>query len=219
VSESIIEHGRVSRGWLGVQIQPLTDDLAQTFGLAGAEGVLIADVVADGPSADAGLEAGDIVTAVDGKGVGSTGELLGIVAQSVPGARLDLTVVRDGDERAVSVTLGERPGREQQLTGHASPHAPSADLGLAVEPLSDERAERLGGPESGVVVSGVEPRGPAAACGLRRGDVILKVGAIAVADPRAFWSAMSQEDLAAGARLHVLRGGLKHFLILKTPSE
>jgi serine protease Do len=219
VSDSIIDHGRVSRGWLGVQIQPLTDDLARTFGLDTAEGVLIADVVAEGPSAEAGLEAGDIVTAVDGNKVASTGELLGIVAQSAPGTQLALTIVHEGAERTVRVALGERPGSEAQPTGQASPHTPSADLGLAVEPLTEEAADRPGGVKSGVVASAIDPGGPAAACGLRQGDVILKVGATAVADPRAFWSALSREDLTAGARLHVMRGGLKHFLILKSPSE
>jgi serine protease Do len=219
VSDSIIEHGRVSRGWLGVQIQPLTEDLARTFGLDGGAGVLIADVVAGGPSAEAGLKAGDVVTAVDGADVGSPSELLGLVAQAAPGERLELTIVRDGDERSVRVALGERPGHAPQAGGQSSPYAPPVDLGLAVEPLSSDLAERLGGIGSGVVVRGIEPGGPAAACGLRRGDAILKVGATAVTDPRAFWSAVSEQDLSAGARLHVWRGGLKHFLILKTQSE
>jgi serine protease Do len=222
VTESIIEHGRVARGWLGVQIQPLTEALAASFDLASTDGVLIADVVTDGPSAAAGLQAGDIVVQVNGKDIATPNELLAIVARAAPGSALELAVVRDGTERMSRVTLGERPGRDRRNGSGRIPHAPSRDLGLALEPLTADLAGRLGLSDAdagGVVVNGVDPRGPAAAAGLRAGDVILRVGPRDVTDEGSFWSAISHEELDAGVRQHVHRGGSKHFLTLRTPSE
>ncbi|MHC4767510.1 MAG: DegQ family serine endoprotease [Planctomycetota bacterium] len=216
VLDEIIADGRVSRGWLGVNIQPLTDDLAESFGLDDNNGVLIADVHADGPSAEAGLEPGDVLTRIDGKPVTSTSELMNAVAAADPGHDLELELIRDGKRRTVVVTLGERPAPQQLAAGATGPDL-SGDLGLAVKPLTPEAAERFGlSADRGVLVVNVTRGSPAAEAGLRPRDVILMVGTRPVDTPGAFWAAVSEGKLHLGVRLLVQSGPAKRFVILRS---
>ncbi|MHC4081327.1 MAG: DegQ family serine endoprotease [Planctomycetota bacterium] len=219
VMDEIIADGRVSRGWLGVNIQPLTDDLAESFGLDDNDGVLIADVHADGPSAEAGLEAGDIVTRIGGRPVTTTSELMNAVAAADPGQVLEVELIRDGERRTVQVTLGARPAPPQLASGARGPDLSGA-LGLAVEPLTPEAAKRFGlSADRGVLVANVVPGSAAAAAGLRPGDVIVKVGARPVNDPGEFWATVSREKLDNGVRLLVQSGPAKRFVILKAQDK
>jgi serine protease Do len=216
VMHEIIADGRVSRGWLGVSIQPLTDDLADSFGLDDDTGVLIADVHADGPSVKAGLKPGDVVTRIGGKPLTSTSELMNAVADADPGRALEVEVIRDGKPRTVKVTLGERPAAPQLAAGAGGPDL-SGELGLAIQPLTPETAERFGlSADRGVLVANVMPGSAAAEAGLRPGDVILKVGTRSVNTPRDFWSALSGEKLDDGVRLLVQSGPAKRFVILRS---
>ncbi len=216
VADSIIETGRVSRGWLGVQIQTLTEDLARSFGMNDAKGVLIAKVLADGPSAKAGLAPGDVITKIDGRGIAAPAELLKSMAEAAPGSRLQLEVVRDGKTRSFDVTLGERPSRAQMSGAEMQPHSPSSDLGIKVAPLTPQMSRQLGIAAGwGVVVDFVQPGSTADAAGLRTGDVILKIGSTDVAGVDEFWSAISKEDLEAGARFLIQREQARLFLIVK----
>jgi serine protease Do len=216
VMDEIIEDGRVSRGWLGVNIQPLTDDLAGSFGLDDTKGVLIADVLADGPSAEAGLEPGDVVTHIGGQPVTGTSELMNAVASADPGEVLEIELIRNGEPRTVRVTLGERPAPQQLASGATGPDL-SGELGLAIQPLTPEAAERFGlSADRGVLVANVMPGSAAAEAGLRPGDVILKVGTRSVNTPRDFWSALSGEKLDDGVRLLVQSGPAKRFVILRS---
>jgi len=204
VTDSIIDSGHVSRGWLGIQIQPLTDDLALSFGAPDAHGALIAEVIPDGPSDEAGLEAGDIVTDIGGRHLQQPGDLLHAVAGSRPGARVDVEVLRDGRPRAFEVTLGTRPAPSEE--GAAGAGNPALDLGLMVEPNGDQ----------GVIVSAVERGGAAETAGVRRGDVILMVGPTTVSTPAEFRRALVGRDIAAGVRLLVQRGQGRLFLVIKS---
>jgi serine protease Do len=208
VVDGIIETGHVTRGWLGAHIQPLSDDLARSFGLERPEGALVADVVAGGPADGAGLEPGDVVTQVGGQTVSTPADLLRAVAAAAPGSALRLTAVRDGAERTVEVTLGERPATPL-LAGGASPEMPRPDLGVTV--LHNNSGTGVG---RGALVAGVEPGGPAHRAGLRDGDLILKVAGRDVTGPESFWSAMAEAG-ADGARLLVRRGDHTVFLFLK----
>ncbi len=140
VMDSIIDSGRVSRGWLGIQIQPLTDELARSFGAPDTNGVIVADVTADGPSREAGLEPGDIVTDVDGRHIEEPADLLNAIAESAPGSTIEVEVLRDGSRRDFEVTLGTRPSPADTVAAHTL----SADLGLTVETLTPQIAEQLG---------------------------------------------------------------------------
>jgi serine protease Do len=166
-------NGQVTRGWIGIQIQPVTDEIADSLGLSKASGALVADVTGDSPAAKAGLKAGDAITAVNGQAVSSPRELARTIAAIRPGSDAKLTVWRDGKETEVSVATGKLP-TDQQASAEEPAKAPAptslADLGIELAPA----ASVAGAGESGVVVTDVDPTG-SAGDDLKTGDVILEV--------------------------------------------
>jgi len=173
------DDGVVVRGWLGVQIQGVTPEIAEGLNLDVAKGSLVADAQADSPAAAAGLKSGDTILAVDGKEVEGPRELSAMIADIDPGSKVTITYWREGAKHDTEVTLGTLPG-EQEIAAvdqSGQPEAqPSAldDFGLAVAPSEDA---------SGVMVTDVDPNGQAAERGLQPGDVILSVGDDAVTSP------------------------------------
>ena len=163
------EKGKVVRGWIGVQIQGITPDIAENLGLKEARGALVAEPQANGPASRAGIESGDVITAINGKDVSDSREVARTISGMAPGTAAKLTVVRKGQEKSVNVTLGELPvQREAAVTPNTQePRGTNIpQLGLAVAP-------RTGG--DGVVVTNVDPEGAAAEHGFNTGDVILEV--------------------------------------------
>ncbi|MHC5024919.1 MAG: PDZ domain-containing protein, partial [Planctomycetota bacterium] len=217
VTNAIIDRGHVTRGWLGVQIQPLDDELARSFGLTDSRGVLIADVLSDGPAATAGLESGDIVIAIDGRDLSSPSDVLNAVGTSSPGSRHRLGILRDGEQQTHEVTLGERPGAG--ATAQNSPAPGIRDLGLDVRAVTAEDARRLGLNGGGVLVSSVQPASAAAKAGLRPGDLVLRVGRERVDRPESFWSAIRAQDTSTGIRLQIQRGTMKRFVVITFQAE
>lgn len=171
VSQQLRSQGVVRRGKLGVQIQELTADLATSFGLKDAKGVLVSGVEAGGPASKAGIEAGDVILKFDNKTVNSANELPLLVAGSKPGARLEVELWRKGATRKVTVTLGELSG--DNVTQSARPVPPTVNrLGLVLVELSSERKQALG-VGHGLLVQDVQ--GLAARSGIRPGDIVLAV--------------------------------------------
>jgi serine protease Do len=173
------DDGHVVRGWLGVQIQGVTPELAEGLQLDKAKGSLVADAQADSPAAAAGIKSGDTILAVNGNDVAGPRELAAMIADMDPGAKVKVTYWRDGASHDVEVTLGTLPGEDQlasvDQSGQATPTAsPLQDFGMAVGPAEDE---------SGVMVTDVDPNGQAAERGLQPGDVIISVGDAAVGSP------------------------------------
>ena len=170
----LISKGSIERGWLGVQIQPVTKDIAESLGLAKTEGALVADPQADGPAKAAGIVAGDVITAVDGKTVESPRELARLIANLAPGTSTEITVWRNNAAKTLTVKLGELPGATQEAKADTSAPA-SADVldsfGLTVTPSEDG---------NGLVVTDVDPNGDAAERGIQAGDVIVSVNSSAV---------------------------------------
>jgi serine protease Do len=165
VSAQLLEHGKVTRGWLGVVLQPLTPELATSFGAEGKEGVLVSEVTPDSPAARAGLKTGDVVLQVDGHKVDSPADVARAVGLAAPGHKAKLTLWRDKAQRTVDVVLGEAPGERQ-----------ASRLGFEVRPLTPQLARELDrASTNGVVVTHVEDGTAAAEAGLRRGDVIVEV--------------------------------------------
>ncbi len=215
VVDNIIDTGHVTRGWLGAHIQPLSDDLARSFGLERSEGALVADLVPGGPGEVAGLDPGDVVTQVGGRSVSKPADLLRAVGEAAPGSTLRLAVMRGASTRSFDVTLGERPAPDG-AQGERGPAAAPLDLGMTLHPITPELSRSPGiEADRGALVADVQPGGPAQRAGLRDGDVIIMVADQDVAGPSAFWSAISQLDLEAGVRLQVQRAGHKSFLFLK----
>jgi serine protease Do len=169
--------GRVTRGWLGVSIQPLTPELAKSFGAKDTKGVLVSDVVAESPAAKAGLKSGDIVLEFNGKKVEAPADLQRSVGLTQPGQDAKVKVWRDQGEKSLDIKVGEsQDDRESQprLGGGGKP-APSS-LGLDVRPLTPELAKQLNLKSTdGVIVARVEENSAAAEAGVQRGDVIREV--------------------------------------------
>jgi serine protease Do len=182
VVERLMAHGRVDRGWLGVQIQSLTPELLEGLGVKDERGALVAGVVPGGPAEKAGVRVGDLITAVDGKPLAGFKDLPRLVAAAQPGARAALTVLRQGKPEEIQVVLGQAP--EEEPVAAAAPADPDS-LGLAVAPITpDARSRyRLSDEAQGVLVVGVTQGGPAARAGIRPGSVISMVGQEPVSTP------------------------------------
>jgi serine protease Do len=178
------DKGTVSRGWIGVQIQPVTPEIAENLGLKNAEGALVAEPQANSPAVKAGIEAGDVITTVDGQPLRNARELARRIGGMAPGATVKLGVVSKGKEKTVSLTLGELPAQREAraATGEESEQRGSDEprLGLTLAPAGGAAGGTAG---QGVVVTAVDPDGVAAAHGLRTGDVILEVSGRAVTNP------------------------------------
>lgn len=176
VMDQLIKTGRVRRGMIGVTIQDVTADLAANLNLGAARGAIVSSVQAGGPGEQAGLKRGDVITAVNDQLVADSNSLRNIIAATAPGTPASVTLVRDGREERVSLTLAELPSSTatngNQGGGEGS--ATGDRFGLRLEPLTPELASRLGlsTTDQGVVVTRVEPNGVAADAGIRQGDVI-----------------------------------------------
>lgn len=220
VVAQLIADGRVERGWLGVELQQLTDALANGLELSATRGALVASVLPEGPAARAGLEAGDVILKLGDAEVDDSRALGLAVAGVKPGTRAPVTVWRGGKERTLKVQIGEMP----QDTVASAPARDDSDasepqLGLQLAPLAPELRYRLGLPEnaSGALVAGVAPSSPAARAGLQRGDLITRIDKTDVSQPRDV-ARHARDALAAGKRtllLRVNRGGQERFIALE----
>jgi serine protease Do len=175
------DKGFVSRGWIGVQIQPLTTEIAESLGMKGTEGALVDEAQVGSPAAKAGILAGDIITTVNGRTVKDARDLAKQIGALSPAAEVKLGIWRKGEEKTFSLTLGELPkSREARASAPYSDtsHAGLPKLGLSLAPANDI----AGAGSDGVVVTEVDPNGPASEQGLKTGDVILEVGGSKVAN-------------------------------------
>ena len=172
VAEQLREGGRVDRGWLGVMIQPVSDDLAESFGMENAIGALIADLDPEGPAAQGGLQAGDVILEVNGEEVERSSSLPRLIGKGAPGTEVELTLMRDGEELTESVELGSWPDTEQQSAQAGSNN--QARLGVMVAEIDDTMREQLNVP-GGVIVRQVESGSVAAEAGIRPGDVLVSI--------------------------------------------
>jgi serine protease Do len=199
----LLEHGSVTRGWLGVQIQRVTPALAKTFKLGDQKGALVGQVFDDSPASKAKLERGDVITKFDGKDIKDYDDLPRIVASTPPGAAVDVVILRDGKEKKLKATLEKMKEEEIQP---ASDEQTDSDWGFEVQPMSDEIASQLGlsAGTKGVVVASVDPESAAARAGLRRGDVILEANRSEITSPKQLKDALGKN--ADSAVLLVQRG-------------
>ena len=185
ITSSLIKTGRVVRGWMGIAIQELSPALAQSFQLPESHqgGVLISEVNEKGPSAGGILQRGDVLLEYRGKKVRDVNHLRNIVARTPVGSEVELTVLRNGEQKKLTMTVGERPTDEMLASGRGlAPPGATEKLdnvlaGLDVAPLTDERRKQLNVPEdvAGVVVNEVKPGSAAESAGLQQGDIIQEV--------------------------------------------
>jgi serine protease Do len=198
VMEQIVEHGKVTRAYLGIVPQDVTPAIAKAFGMKETSGALVGDVSANSPASRSGLEKGDIILDLNGKPVANSNDLRMAISMMAPDSSVGLKVLRNGSERNFTVKLGELPTTEAAVEHEGKGSSSSALSGVSVEDLNAQSAKELGLPvnSQGVVVTKVGPSSPAAEAGLRRGDVIQEVNRKAVKNTSDFERAVgaSKED-------------------------
>ena len=222
IIDDLKDDGLVARGWLGVRIQPVSDEIAEGFGLDKAKGALVASVEPGSPAADAGLEAGDIVLAWDGKAVERFKDLSRLVAATEAGREVKAEVWRGRDALEVTVVTGLLEAEKLAATDAPAGPAGSLELpntGLTLGSLSDEQREQLGleAESRGVLVLGVEAGSPAAQADLRSGDVIASVALHGIEDPEAAKEIIEEarEEGHEVVPLLVHRQGQERFISLR----
>jgi serine protease Do len=181
------EHGHVTRGWLGVQIQPVSAGIADSLGMKKAEGAMVDEPRGGSPAAKAGIEVGDVITAVDGKSIKDVRELARTIGTMAPDTSVKLDILRKGENKTLTATLEQVPNEQQAQAETGTPND-APHLGLMVEPANGV----AGSGSKGVVVVAVDPDGPAAEKGITTGDIILDVGGKAVANAGDVQKAMSE---------------------------
>jgi serine protease Do len=210
------DKGSVSRGWIGVQIQPVTQEIADSMGLKQAEGALVADPQKDGPAAKAGVEAGDVITAVNGQSVKDARELARIIGGFASGSTAKLDVLHKGQSKVVSLTLGQLPNAQEaradiESDGKGSTHGTDVPrLGLTVAPAG--KVDGAG--KEGVVIMKVEPKSAAADRGLKKGDVILEVAGKSVSNPGDVGKALeaARTDKKSSVLMRLRSGDASHYV-------
>ena len=216
VVQSLKENGKVARGWLGVQIQPVTQDIADGLGLKEAKGALIAKTENDSPAAAAGLKDGDVVASVNGELVADSHDLARKIAALGPKKEAELSIIRNGSPQAVKVTLGSLPGDRQAKADAPADHSKDAmaKYGMTLAPAD----EVDGAGKTGVVVADVDPNGAAAQKGIQTGDVILEVARKPVSRPSDVMAAIdaAKADGKKSVLMHVKTEDNSRFVALST---
>jgi serine protease Do len=224
VMDQIIKTGKVTRGYLGVSLQPLSPDLAPKFGLKDTHGALVSTVNQDGPGAKAGLQSGDVITGINGSKIQDSDELTMAVTQHAPGETVTLDVMRNGQPTQIKVPLGQRPtsleevakkgGNDDNGDDQGNGNGASA-RGISVEPLTPEIANQVQIPPTtkGVVVNDVDQSGVAADAGIGQGDVITGVDRKPISSVQEFKRLMNEAQNKS-VLLTVNRGGQVVFLVV-----
>ncbi|SFC02690.1 serine protease Do [Marinospirillum celere] len=217
VVEQLRESGKVSRGWLGVVIQEVSRDLAESFGLDRPQGALIANVDPEGPAAAGGIQAGDIVLEVNDRNIETSSDLPPAVGRIQPGTEGRFVILRDGERKELQVAVGERP--DQPEFGQRSPRqqeepAEADRLGLRVEPLPANARERWS-VDQGVLVASVASEGAAAQAGIRRGDILVTLAGQQIESPRQFAELVADLPAQRSIAVRLIRQGNPLFIALR----
>jgi len=186
------DKGIVTRAWLGVQVQPVTAGIAESIGVKNAAGALVDEAKPDTPAAKAGIRAGDVITAVNGNAIKDSRALAREISTMVPGSSVNLDILRNGQSKVITVTLATMPNEPQKQAKAGEPEGGLVrdvpQLGASVAPSSDV----AGAGNNGVVITAIDPEGPAAEHGLQSGDVILETGGKSVGTAADLRNALSE---------------------------
>ncbi|MFZ5760040.1 MAG: DegQ family serine endoprotease [Thermodesulfobacteriota bacterium] len=213
VVKQLRETGKVTRGWLGVMIQNVNQDLAQKFGLDRAIGALVGEVTPDSPAEKAGIEAGDIIVEYNGKEILQMNMLPALVAQTPVGSTASLVLFRDGKKKEVIVTIAKLNEDEMAMAGEES----ATILGLTVQELTPELARSFNiTDKEGVVIANVEAGSAAAAVGLQPGDLILEVNRQRISRVEDYNKAMGTLDKSGSILLRVKRDRHTRFVVIES---
>jgi len=208
------ERGKVIRGWMGVTIQAVTEELAETYELDEAKGAIVSSVTSGSPAEEAGIEPEDVILAADGREIGDNGDLSRYIASKAPETVVELEVLRDGGRQTISITLGTFP---EETTAVARQDTDRPRLGMSVRDLTPALAARLDLPRGtqGVLITDVETGEPAEEANLRQGDVIVSVNGEAVESVDEFEGAVTGFETGDRIRLRVLNAQGYRIVVLR----
>jgi serine protease Do len=208
------EKGKVVRGWLGVAIRDISEELASTFSLKDNRGAVVMQVTPDSPAEKAGIQLEDIIVSIDGKRVAKGSDLVNHVTGKAPGVKVTIELLRGGVSRSVTVTLGTFPDEGEES---ASTRTEKGKLGMSLRELTPQTAAQLDLPRGlrGVVVVEVDPGEPASKAGLQQWDVILRVNGTSVETIESFEKAIGQARSSKAARLLVRRGEAQQLVVIR----
>ena len=215
VADQLKKAGKVSRGWLGVVIQEVNKDLAESFGLDKPSGALVAQLVEDGPAAKGGLQVGDVILSLNGQSINESADLPHLVGNMKPGDKINLDVIRNGQRKSLSMAVGSLPDDDEEIASMGAPGAERSSnrLGVTVADLTAEQRKSLD-IQGGVVIKEVQD-GPAAVIGLRPGDVITHLGNKAVTSTKVFADVAKALPKNRSVSMRVLRQGRASFITFK----
>ncbi|KAF0193243.1 MAG: protease Do [Gammaproteobacteria bacterium] len=217
VSQQLQSKGLVTRGWLGILIQDVTRELAESFKMDKPVGALVARVLPDGPAESAGFKVGDIIIAFDGREVPNSAALPPIVGQSSTGAKVTVKIIRDGKPATLMVKIGELPEDDQLALAEGGKGLSISELAVVVSELSAEQRENNGiDAGKGVLIEEIKP-GAGQKAGLRRGDVILRVDNVDVTNINQLKDIVGRIPVDKSVPILVQRGSGPIFLALKIP--
>lgn len=211
------DKGAVIRGWMGVNIQIITKDLADALKLSSTEGALVAEVVEKSPAEKAGIQTGDIIVEFDGVKIRDSTHLSQLVASQPVGKNVRVDILRSGKKKSISLQIGTRPGTPEAVSDL---QGPDADFGLSVQNITPDIARQLQLENTdGVLVSEVEPASPADKAGLARGNIILEINQKPVKNVKDYRKLMAELGPGEGAVLYVQSGQVKTFIALRPASH
>jgi serine protease Do len=213
-----LKKGKVIRGWLGVTIQDITPELAQSFGLKSPKGALVSSVAEGSPAENAGLLRGDVILRFNGKEIENAHVLTQLAASTAPNTQVKIDILRNGKTETVTLTVGTMPAEEQEIV---SPQQEETDWGMAVQELTPQLAEQLGlePGTTGVVISDIESASPASDAGLRPGDLIKEVDRKEIKNLDDYRQALNQAKKGDTLLLLIKRGRGALYVVLTPPSK
>lgn len=215
IQSQLKNEGKVTRGWLGVVIQNVDENLARSFGLDKAEGILVSEVQPGSPAEDADVQQGDVILKLNDNKLVDVADLRNRVALLLPNSVGKLEIIRDGKKKTIDVHIGERPGDPRQLGSSDSGKSSIEQFGLAFQDLTPELAERLGYEQKeGVIVSQVEPGSPASSAGMRPGQLVEEVNKQIVKNVKELKRAIANSDDKKRILLRVRSGNFSQYVVL-----
>ena len=207
--------GKVVRGWLGVVIQNVDKNLAESFGLKKAEGILVSEVQKDSPAAGAGLQRDDIILRLNDSPVSDVSDLRNSVALLAPGSKATLDIIRDGREKKIQVTIGEQPDGFSPSAKVAKDKETLDKYGLTLQPLTEELAQKFSyTDQSGLIIGGIQPGSPADFAGLKPGYLVEEVNRVKVKSLADLKRALDQSDKSGKLLLRVRFGDYSTYVVL-----
>jgi serine protease Do len=215
IEQQLRKSGKVTRGWLGILIQDINEDLAKSFGLKETGGALISEVTEGSPAQKSGLLQGDIVTSINETRVADVADLRNKIAMFAPDTQLTLRILRDGKERELVVTVGEQPADMASIAKKMSATTLS-EMGLTLQDLTDEVAKQFGyNKDQGVLIADVDPNSPAAQVGLQAGQLVEEVNRIRIHNLKELQQAIKKSNNPKQVLLRVRSGEHSQYVVLQ----